>query len=174
MELPQLKQALPGAQDQEKVMKLFAGPDGKLKMYLAPADEHTVVMAYMSEDNLREVLEFNKSQQPGLAKDANVSKVASALPAGSQFVGYVSLGGIMKIAREFVANMPNTRPEQVPDFPESPPLGFAAKFDASGGEGHTVIMADTLRSIGDVVKQTRQKRAAERGGTGQPAPQQQQ
>ena len=46
-------------------------------------------------------------------------------------------------------------PAAVPDFANSPPLGFAAKVSTGGVEGHFVVTTETLRTIGDTVAKTR-------------------
>ena len=86
-----------GGQDPQKMTKLMLGSSDKLNIYVAPADEHTVVMAYTSIERLKESLEFYKSKQPGLSADAGVAKVAAALPPGSQIVSYANLQGIAEL-----------------------------------------------------------------------------
>lgn len=112
-------------------------------------------MAYISPDRLKEALEFYKSKKPGLSADASLAKVAEKLPAGSQFIGYVSVGGVAKTAKQLMAAMPGAPAAAVPDFSDSPPFGFAAKLTPTGVEGHFVVTAETLRSIGDAVAKSR-------------------
>ena len=112
-------------------------------------------MAYTSIERLKESLEFYKSKQPGLSGDAGVAKVAAALPAGSQMVSYANLQGIAEVIRQFVSTVPEGRPAAIPDFPDSPPLGMAVKFSSAGAEGHLVVTAETLRTIGDAVAKAR-------------------
>jgi hypothetical protein len=137
------------------MMKLLFGPDGTLKTYVAPADEHTVVMAYTSLDRLKAALEFYRSGKPGLSADASLAKVAATLPSGSQFVNFVSLGGTFKLVQQFAASMPGARPPAMPDFPDCPPLGMAAKVSPTGFEGHLTITAETLQTIGDFAAKVR-------------------
>lgn len=139
----------------KKMMELFAGPGGKLKIFVAPADEHTVVMAYTSLDRLKAALDFYKSQQPGLSADPGIAKVAAALPPGSQAVGYISVGGMAKVVQQFATLMPGGRAGAIPDLPDSPPLGMAAKVSATGAEGHLVVSAKTLQTVGEVVAKAR-------------------
>jgi hypothetical protein len=156
MTLPNVKQfAAPGGPDPQKMMHLFLGPDGKLKIYLAPADEHTVVMAYVSSDHLKEAIEFYKSKQPGLSGDPGLAKVAGKLPAGSQFVAYVSVSGVAQTVKQWMAIVPGVPTAAIPDFPDSPPFGYAAKISPAGVEGHSVVMVETLRTIGDTVAKAR-------------------
>src|SRR5258705_8019251 len=159
MTLPNLKQfGPPGGPDMQKMMQLFLGPDGQLKIYVAPADEHTVVMAYTSADRLREAIKFYKSKQAGLAADANVAKVVAKLPADSQFVAYASLSGIVKTAKQFMAMVPGVPQAAIPDFPDSPPFGYAAKASSTGVEGHFIVTTETLRTIGDTLAKARERR----------------
>ena len=92
-------------------MQMLVGPDGKLKLYAAPADDHTVVMAYTSLEHLKAAIDFYKSKQPGLSSEAGVAKVTAMLPAGSQMIAYVSLSGATNVARQFAANVPGHTPQ---------------------------------------------------------------
>jgi len=160
MDLSHMNQLTPpGGPDLQKMMQMMMGPGGQMKIFLAPADEHTVVMCYTSLERLKSAIDFYKSKQQGLTSDANVVKVAAMFPRGSQFVGYFSLGGMADIVRQFTAAMPGAPSAAIPDFPDSPPLGMAAKVSPSGVEGHLIVTAETLRAIGEVV-------AKFRGGAG--------
>lgn len=145
----------PGSPDPQRMMQLLTGREGKLKVYVAPADEHTIVMAYTSVENLKTALEFCRSNQPGLSSGAGVAQVASKLPPGSQWVAYLSLSGVVKAAQRVTSTLSGGSATWIPDFPECPPLGIAAKVSPSGAEGHLVVMEDTLRAIGDVVAKIR-------------------
>ena len=81
MTMPSFKQAVPpGAPDPEAMMKLFTGPDGKLKVYVAPADQHSVLMVYTSKERFKAALDFYRSNQRGLSTDAGVAKVSVRCP----------------------------------------------------------------------------------------------
>ncbi len=85
MDFADLKQfAPPGGPDLQGMMQLMFGASGKLTVYAAPAGEHAVVMAYTSLERLKAALEFYRSKQPGLSRDADVAKVADALPPGAR------------------------------------------------------------------------------------------
>jgi hypothetical protein len=158
------KLAPPGGQDPQKIMKLMTGSSDTLNVYVAPADEHTVVMVYTSIERLKESLDFYKSKQPGLAANADVAKVAAALPAGSQIVSYVDLRGFTDMIREFVTASPGARAAVIPEFAESPPIGMALKLSPAGAEGHLVVTADTLRTIGDTIAKAHGAAAAPNAG----------
>ena len=146
-----MQAAAPGIPDTQAIMRAFAGPEGKLKVFVGPADEHTVVMAYTSLDLLKSAIKFYKSHEPGLAADPDVAKVAARLQPGSQFVAYFNLSGITQAMRQVSTMLPNFPAVNLPDLAPSPPLGIAAKVSATGVEGHLVITADTLRAVGDMI-----------------------
>ncbi len=145
----------PGGPDPQKMMQMMMGPGGQMKIFLAPVDGHTIVMCYTSLERLKSAIDFYKSKQRGLSSDPSVAQVAAMLPEGSQFVAYVSLGGMAKVVQQFAAAIPGARPAAIPDFPDSPPVGMAAKVSPSGVEGQLVVTAETLRAIGDVVAKAR-------------------
>jgi hypothetical protein len=103
-----------------------------------------------------------------------VAKVAANLPPGSQFIAYVSFSGIVKTAKQFMAMIPGVPQAAIPDFPDSPPLGYAAKVSPAGVEGHFIIMAETLRTIGDTVAKARERRQQQQQQQQQQQEQQQQ
>ncbi len=160
MNLPDMTQAMPpgtpGAAGAQQMFRLMVGPEGKMKIYLAPADEHAIVMGYTSLDRLKSALEAYKSQERGLSADPGIMKVAALLPPGSQMVAYVSLSGAAKFMQLVLTAVPNIPPVRLPEFAASPPLGIAAKVTPTGVEGHFVVTVDTLRTIGDVVAKARQ------------------
>jgi len=141
----------PGGPDPQKMMQMMMGPGGQMKIFLAPVDGHTIVMCYTSLERLKSAIDFYKSKQRGLSSEADVATVAAMLPEGSQFVAYFKLGGMAKVVQQFAAAIPGARPAAIPDFPDSPPVGMAAKVSSSGVEGHLIVTAATLRAVGDVV-----------------------
>jgi len=146
----------PGGPDPQKMMQLMFGANGTMTLYLAPADEHTMVTSYTSPEQLKSAIDFYNSKQPGLSADAEVAEVAAALPAGSQLVAYFSLNGVANFLRQFASTMVPAAPAAaIPEFSLSPPLGIAAKIAPSGAEGHLIVTAETLRAIGDVVAEAR-------------------
>jgi len=149
----------PGGPNVEKMNKLISGPGDILKFYIAPADEHAVMMSYASLDRLKTAIDFYRSKKKGVSADPAVAKVAAVLPPGSQVIAYISLSGAAKLAQQFAAALSPDKPTTIPDIPESPPIGMAVKISPSGLEGQLSITSDTLRTIGDTIAKTRKERA---------------
>lgn len=150
MEMPKLPAAAAGGPDMQKMMQFMAGPDGKLKVYLAAADDHAVVMAYTSPELLKTALAAYKSKAAGISSDAQVAQTAAALPAGSQVVAYFSINGVANVIKQFAATMSEVPALAIPNFADAPPIGMAAKVSASGVEGSLVVPAGALKAIGAV------------------------
>jgi hypothetical protein len=156
MDLPDMKGFWPsGGPDLQSIMQHMYGASGQLKIHLASADAHTILMSYTSLERLKASLDFYKSRRPGLSGDAGVAKVAAAMPAGSQFVAYISLSGVAEVVRQFTTAFAGGRASAIPDFPNCPPIGIAAQIAPLRIEGHLIITAETLRTIGDTVANTR-------------------
>jgi hypothetical protein len=146
--------------DMQRIMELMFGKNDNLKVYVAPANDHAVVMAYVSPERLTAALDFYNSHEPGLSDNSGVAKVAAALPAGSQLVAYLDVSGLSQVVKEVIKNMPAVHTVEIPDIPNNPPLGMAAVVTPLGIEGHVVVTAETLQAIGGVVAELRHPTAA--------------
>jgi hypothetical protein len=137
----------------QKMMKAMFGPSSTLKLYVAAVDSHTVAMAYTSPEHLQTVIAFLRDKSPSLGNDPGVAKVAKALPAGSQVQAYLSLSEAFKFGKHLLAatGAPNDLATS-PDLASSPPIGIAVKVTPQGLEGHMVVTAETLQSIGDAIQ----------------------
>jgi hypothetical protein len=146
----------PGGPDMQKVMKAMFGPSSTLNLYMAAVDSHTIAMAYTSPDRLQAVIDFLRGKSPSLENDPGVAKVSRALPAGSQVQAYLSLSEAFKFAKHLLAatGAPNDFAASL-DLDSSPPIGIAVKLTSQGLEGHMIVTAETLQSIGDAINKVR-------------------
>ena len=72
----------------KKMMELMFGGGGKMNVYLAVADEHTVIGAYVTPQQLAPAVKAIREGKPQLSDEAGVAKTAAMLPAGAQWVGF--------------------------------------------------------------------------------------
>jgi hypothetical protein len=133
-EIPQVKQ----------MFEMMFGPGAKLPVYLAAADRQTVVGVYISQDRLRDALKAARAGTAGLAADPGVMRTAAQLPAGAQWVGYWNLRGTQQFVARMIASLLPDAPIKLPEFPETQPVGFAAKLTASGLDTDMVVPAEVL------------------------------
>jgi hypothetical protein len=156
MNLPDMTALTPaGGPDMQTIMQHMFGAKDQLHVYMAPADEHTVLGSYTSLERLKTALDFYQSKRSGLSENAGVAKVAAAMPLDSQFVAYISLSGVAEVVRQFATVLPGINASAIPDIADCPPIGIAAKVAPSGFEGHLVIAAETLQTVGNTIAKTR-------------------
>jgi hypothetical protein len=134
------------------VMENLFGPGGKMRIFLVPADEHTVVAAYTSRASLARCVRAVKEAGTALAADPGVAKTAALLPAGAPVVAYWSPQGTIAFANQAIALFaPAEERFELPAFPETPPVGMAGTFSAAEIQWHVVIPAEVLKAVGKYV-----------------------
>lgn len=146
----------------KKMMELMFGSGGKMDIYFAAADQETVVGAYVSQKQLIPAVKAIQEGKPQFSDEAGVAKTAAMLPQGAQWLGFLSpRGGAAFVARMVKAMVPpgaQAVPE-IPEFPETPPIGFGVQLSPSGLDTDLAIPAAVL----EAVSQTVRKAMAERG-----------
>jgi hypothetical protein len=151
----------PQMAQQAQMMKLMFGPSGELVAWIAPADEHHVVMGY-AKKAVEQTLEAIRQGKPGLAGDAAVTKTAALLPSGPLAALYWSPKGTIGFVQQIVRAVapPQVKvPLKLPEFPQTPPLGFAVTTAANELQTCLVVPAEVLQAIGPYVGQILAMRA---------------
>jgi hypothetical protein len=160
-----MKMPIPGLEENEEfkaLMEKMYGPGATMTAYLAAADKRTVALAYTSAESLQRVLQTVKSGQAGLSADEGITETAKLLPRGAQWVGYWSASGTFAFANRMFAMMKDITGQSLdlPEFPKSPPVGFAAVASPEGLEAEMVVPAKLVDAIGEYVKTVEQMQAA--------------
>jgi len=165
MGIPKMPQ-MAGRPDFEKMMETFFGPGGKIGAYLAAADDHTVVMAYTSKESLLESLRAVKNAKAGISGDAAVAKTAALLMPKPHWVGYWSPKGTVDFVARFIPKIApeDAKPEKIPPFPDTPPVGLAAKATRGEFECQLVAPAATVEAIAKYVEQLRAMAGEKKAG----------
>jgi hypothetical protein len=134
-------------------METLFGPGGKLVGWLAAADEHTIVMGYVNKESLQRAIEDLKQGKPGLAADADVSKTAILLPPDALATGYLSPQGTINFIKRIAAiAAPGAEVvERIPEFPKTPPLGFAVRTAPNELQTWLVVPSGLLQAIAPYV-----------------------
>ena len=140
-------------------IKMF-GSDDKVRTYMAALDDHTVVSAFISVDNLQRAIaavEHSGDSSGGLGPQTG--DIAARLPTDAQGVVLVDLSFVTEFAQSMLTTVLGHQ-GPVFEFPASPPVGLALKISSAGVDGETVISGDTLEAIGQFVVSLQNKRAA--------------
>jgi len=144
----------------EQMMEKMFGRGGRITIFMAAADEHTIVAAYTKRAMLVRSLRVARGIEPGLAAEKNVAVTVAMLPPGAQWVGYWNPKGTIDYFNRIIPVFA-PKPEadfRLPDFPATPPIGFAAKTDSDGLRGYMVVPAPVLKAIGEFVVEAKKLR----------------
>jgi hypothetical protein len=150
----------------KKMLEAMFGKDAKMLAYIAPIDDTTVAISYIDADQIARVKAACQNPQASLAADADIAQTAKLLPAGAQWVGYLSLKGGVDFVSGIAASMSGAVPggvmPNIPAFPEAPPIGFAAERSSKGLDVKIVVPGDALKGVGTYIK----KVSAQKAGPG--------
>jgi hypothetical protein len=141
-----------------KMIETMLGPGNKLVFWLAPADDNTVVMGYVKKEPMERMIASLKQKAKGLAENADLAKTAALLPPDAPMVAYLSPQGAIELVKRMVAViLPAGMQDRVaiPDFPQSPPLGFAIKTAPNEVETTLAVPAEVLKAIGQYIQHIR-------------------
>ena len=135
------------------LLEALFGPGGKIRIFMAAADEHTVVAAYTRRAALRRCLRATKRPRAALVADEGVAATAALLPSGAPVVGYWSPKGTIDFINQAISLFAPDEQSKfaLPDFPETPPVGLAATISADEVQTDVVIPGEVLKAIGAYV-----------------------
>jgi hypothetical protein len=139
--------AAEGADFQNMFRKLFGG--GNLTAYSAKATDTVIVSAYSKEQLVRGV-EHVRSKAAGLESDEGIAATTALLPAGSQWAAYLSPQGVVQMIESFMDAMLGGQ-FKLPPFPESDPIGLAARVSETGVDAEIVLPENVVAGIGQFV-----------------------
>jgi hypothetical protein len=144
-----------------KMMQTMVGAGGKLSVFIVPIDDTTVAISYVNTDNIARIKAACQNPQASLASDADIAQTAKLLPPGAQWVGYLSPKGFVGFVSTFMsAAAPAGGGLTLPEFPQTPPVGFAAEQSSKGLDLQIVVPGAALKGIGTYVKQMSGPKAA--------------
>jgi hypothetical protein len=99
-----------------------------------------------------------KQNKADLTGDAELSKTAALLPPDAPMAAYLSLPGTVEIVKRTVFTLlPPGMLEKlnIPEFPQTPPLGFAVQTAPNQLQTTLVVPAEVLKAIGKYVQHLR-------------------
>ncbi len=130
--------------------KLF-GEDGKMVMFIAAADDHTVVSAY-SKDQLQRGVAHVRSGAKGLETDEEIAKTAKLLPAGAQWAAYINPQGLIQWIDTLLANLfPPEANFHLPSFAATEPIGAAARVSDTALDAELVLPGSVVAGLGQFI-----------------------
>jgi hypothetical protein len=145
----------PGAVDIKPVFEKMFGPGDRVHTYLAAADDKTLVMSYVSLENLKRALAAAKAPAQGLVADPQTAETTALMPQGAQWIGYASGQGLLSLGQSVLAAVPGGAPAKLPEMRSAAPIGMSAKLTPAGMNLDLVAPASTLDAIGELVAKLR-------------------
>lgn len=139
----------------KKMMTLMFGDDGKMNVYFAAADEHTVLAAYVTPQQLAPAVKAIREGKPPLSAEAGVAQTAALLPAGCQWVGFLSPRGAAAFVARTVKAVAPPGAVEIPEVPETPPVGFAVKLSPAGLDTDLAVPAAVLEKVSEVIRKAK-------------------
>ncbi len=133
----------------DQLMANLTRPGQKLVAYVAPVDEHTIMVAYMSKELLQQSLAAMKSSE-NLSRDEQVAQTAALLPEGAEWVAFWSLGGFVAQWNQMLvlsSNPPLPSGWRQPELPPTPPVGLALKTIPNGFRTELVVPPSVIEAI---------------------------
>jgi hypothetical protein len=138
-----------GAQQEQSIFAKLFGGDGDMRMYVAKANERTVVTAY-SKEQLLHTVKHVRSGAKGLEADSDLLKTSALLPEGAQWVAFVSPQGLMQWIGQFIQALAGQE-IKLPPFPATEPIGLAARVSPAGLDAELALPDGVVAGIGKYV-----------------------
>jgi hypothetical protein len=127
------------------------GEDGKIRTFMAAADNNTVISAYTREQLQRAVAHV-RSGEKGLEADPQIAKTAALMAPGAQWVAYISPQGLLQWVGTLLEGIIPAEAEfKMPGFPATEPIGLAARVSATGLDAEIVLPDSVVAGIGQFV-----------------------
>lgn len=147
---------MPALPEMRQLMEKFFGPGGKMRMWLVPVDEQTVLLAAGTPEQVAATLETLERRKP---IDWNRPEFAAAnrlLPETVDWRVFFSPRGYYDWKRREAEAMNNGVPvlgaKPATEFPASPSIAFSGKARDNELEVNIAITSDTVSSAGKYFK----------------------
>jgi hypothetical protein len=144
------QQDVPGS---EKMMELMFGEGDTMQVYMAVADETTVMGSYVSKENLIEALAAFEKGENQLADSENVAKTVASLDADAQGIGLWSPQGTLAFVSRVASAIDPRAAAAIPQLGETSAIGFSVKMSPVGLDTETVLPNDVLKTVAALVQQ---------------------
>jgi hypothetical protein len=130
-------------------LQMIFGNEGVMKSYITVGNDKTLVMAY-SKEQLKYAVEHVRSKKSGLETDESIAHTDKLLPGDPQWAAYISPQGAVAWADTILKKIPDLN-INLPPFPDSDPIGLAAKVTGEGLDADLVLPDSVVAGIGQYI-----------------------
>jgi hypothetical protein len=144
----------PAIPETRQIMEAFFGPGGKYQLWLVPVDEHNVIFASATENEIKTALEALDRKHPIAWDAAPLADANQLLPSDADWRFFFNLRPYVAWSQKHSAAMTGPvfggHPNRA--FPRSPPIALAGRTTETEISATAVIPAATLQSAGEYLK----------------------
>lgn len=140
----------------KQMMEMMFGNAGEMTVYLAAANEKTVIGQYISKDRLLQRL---KARTEASSIVSDVFTTRDLLPKEALGVGFWSPAGTFRMVRQLVGALQPVL-NALPEFPDSPPVGMSLTLKKDRVDVDAVAPTKTLQAISRFIRDVREMRNA--------------
>lgn len=147
---PTIPQMPESARMSARMMEAMFGPGGELVVWAVAADQHHLVIGYVDKKHVQQTVEAIKQGKPGLESNADVAKTAALLPSDAVLTGYWSPAGTVAFVKHVLPAFATPEANvvgKIPEFPKTPPLGFAVTTGPNEVQSYLVVPTEVLQAI---------------------------
>ncbi len=142
---------LPVVPEVRQVMEKLFGPGGKLRLWIVPADDATVLLAVATPEQVATALKMLDRKRPVDWGTKKISEVNHLLPADADWRLFFNPHDYYQWLRrqtDALVGVPVIGGPLVKDFPASPPLGVAGGIRGSELWIEAAAPAETIKGAG--------------------------
>jgi hypothetical protein len=143
---------VPAIPEMRQLMEKFFGPGGKMRMWIVPVDEQTVLVAAATPEQVTAALEALDRRAPIDWNQPELAPASKLLPDDMDWRIFFSPRHYHEWKRRETEAMNNGVPvigaKPAKDFPASPPVVFSGKVHGTEVEVNAAIAAETIKATG--------------------------
>jgi hypothetical protein len=147
---------LPPIPEMRQIMERFFGPGGKLRLWLVPVDDQTVLLATATQEQVIAILQVLDRKQPVDWTRPELATANKLLPEKPDWKLFLSPRGYFDWKRlqneAMIAGVPVIGGKPAKNFAASPPVAFSGHTRPDEIQFDAAAPADTLKAAGKFYK----------------------
>jgi hypothetical protein len=135
------------------MIEMMFGGSSEITSYIGVADEKRVASLFGSKKALEETIASIRAGGKTLAADTMLAKTTALMPSDAPWVAYISPRGTVAWIRGMVENfLGGMGGPEIPDFPETPPIGISIRFVDGRLAADMIVPADMIAGLVEYIQ----------------------
>jgi hypothetical protein len=136
-------------------MEALFGADGKMRYYLVAASDTKLLMGVASKERIAEFMKSTSGSDARLADSTSVAVTVKLLDGAAPWKALISPSGcvqwVTRIINKVMGQFGGAAPA-IPDYPDSPPVGFSMNLAEGQFRGEMVWPVESLKALAEFVE----------------------